>query len=315
MHFQNEIEEVIPLIIKTYFVRDYPTKKLGFTGTTIHKILFKLKKELPKNEYIQEILPYYWYFHGPYCEVISQSIEKLKSDKSLIKKDDVLFLNYEKVRKEDYDLDDEPAKKVKSILKHFNPANSSPFIEKIYKSYAPWPFIPAFKIDFLKALVGYESNLSSGKNSLDYYSESSVLRDALFECETELLPHALFDKFNTLFSSFVTDALRVFKYVKEVDNNVSLSNKILNLNKVSNMAEFSVWNTFAYGIRIIEHDEPYAGEERKWKNEYAKRLSALSPQIRIFSADILSNVRGTLSYSFDDKSREFLSTVMRGYLS
>jgi hypothetical protein len=307
------ISEVIPLIEEAYFVKDFKDeqkKPYGITVTSLHKCLFKLKKELPNNEHIQEILPYYWYRHGPYSEVVLHTISHMLANGLLIKEQNVLHLNREKVTQDLY-LDKDVRRGFKSALKHFNPYKPAPFVDAIYEDYAPCPFITAYKLDFRKTVESYILNLTSGEIPLDNFSDTSILRDCIFEWETELPIHPLFDRFNTLFSSFSTDALRVFKYLKQVNKDVIL------LNKVLKMAEDNIWETFAYGIRIVKHDPypPYDTEFNRWNDTYNTSLAELTSQIRAFRSDILSTIRGTLHYEQDKKSQEFLSTVMQGYLS
>jgi len=308
MASQEVVSEVIPLIEEAYFVKGDKfkdkSKDYGFTATNLHKSLFKLKKELPENEHLQCILPYYWYRHGPFSEVVAQAVEQMELDGLLVKERDVLHLNRERVT-QDLSLDKDVRRGFKSALKHFNPYNAAAFIEEIYKDYAPYPFIPAFKIDFIETINKYTSNLTLGQIQLDTYSDVSILRDYIFECETELPTNPLFDQFNTLFSSFTTDALRVFNYLREVDNDAVL------LNKVLRMAEDYVWTTFAYGIRIIEHDSAYDINLKTWNEIYNNSLNELSSQVRAFRSDILSTIRGTLRCEQDEKLQKFLSTVMQ----
>ncbi|MGD0170727.1 MAG: hypothetical protein ABSB81_01170 [Halobacteriota archaeon] len=308
MASQEVISEVIPLIEEAYFVKTDKFKNYGFTVTNLHKSLFKLKKELPNNEQIQEILPYYWYLYGPYSEVVAKAAERMESEGLLMREQNVLYLNRDKVTQE-VPVDRDVRRGFNSALKHFNPTNATPFIERIYKEYSPYSFMPAFKIDFVNTIKEYISNLTLGQITLDDYSDTSVLRDSIFECETELPPHPLFDQFNTLFSSFTTDALRVFNYLREVDKDAIL------LNKVLRMAEDTVWTTFACGIRIVEHDPPYATRLKRWNPMYSDSLSELSSQVRAFRSDVLSTIRGTLRCEQDEKSQKFLSTVMQKTLS
>lgn len=72
------------------YLLDLINQKKDYKGSTkfnILKILFKLKKELPDNNPLKENIPYYWYLHGPYSDVVDHDLKSLVF-KNLIEKSD-----------------------------------------------------------------------------------------------------------------------------------------------------------------------------------------------------------------------------------
>ena len=46
----------------------------GLSESGIHKIAFVLKKKLNEDNKLKESLPFYWYYYGPFSEVIKEAI-------------------------------------------------------------------------------------------------------------------------------------------------------------------------------------------------------------------------------------------------
>ena len=67
--------EVVPRLIRQiYQVR--PDLKLP--EAAIHAVLFEVRRALPRDNPGRERLPFYWYTHGPYSEIVRSSIEDLE---------------------------------------------------------------------------------------------------------------------------------------------------------------------------------------------------------------------------------------------
>ena len=54
--------------------------KTGYDGASKFKtlkLLYQLKQELPPDHPLQEHIPFYWYQHGPYSDIINNKIDIL----------------------------------------------------------------------------------------------------------------------------------------------------------------------------------------------------------------------------------------------
>ena len=77
-------EETIRGLIKNIFF--YTNVKL--TKTAIHKILFKLRTELPEGHQVRNCLPFYWYNYGPFSEVVGSVLDGMRVDDNIVEEED-----------------------------------------------------------------------------------------------------------------------------------------------------------------------------------------------------------------------------------
>ena len=47
----------------------------GLSLTGIHKTSFGIKKKLKEDNEVKRSLPFYWYYYGPYSEVVMEAIQ------------------------------------------------------------------------------------------------------------------------------------------------------------------------------------------------------------------------------------------------
>jgi len=176
--------------------------------------------------------------------------------------------------------------------------------------------MPLFKLDFMNAMEDYVELTSSGQQTLDMLSGSNSnvnkLEDILYDCEAELPSAPLFKSFNASFSSFVTEASRVFDYIrKDGESLLYLNEQVLHTAEVT-------WLTFTKGIRITDagHDKYYDYRLDKWETLYNKSLTTFYTHIDNFRAGVLAETSPVRLFtgSHSDVSIRILSSVIDVYL-
>lgn len=287
----------------------------------IHKILFKLQLELPNDNSVKKRIPFYWYNHGPFSEVIENNITWLKENDILKEypiQEEKTLLGLEKEIKLPETTDFKEANEIlNSISYHVDFYHISSFVDEIYRKYAPCAFMPLFKLDFLKAMEEYVKRVSSGQQTLnlfiDDYSNLDKLESILYDCESELPLVSTFKPFNDSFSSFVTSTGRVFDYIREEGEDTLFSGK-----EVLSIAEVT-WLTFAKGIRILDigHDKYYNNKLDVWKNQYKQSLISYYNDVDNFNSKALAEIKqDRLPFCTPtERSKNILSSVVEGYLN
>lgn len=288
-----------------------------FSKTQLMKLLYNLKKSLPTDDPIQEIIPYYWYYHGPMSEPVSSGFDFLYGIGAIKKRRRFVLVNedfaYESLQA--YVID-----AVKSLLKGFNSwDNPKKYYQRIYEDNAPFEFSRPFRFLFFDKLEAYTKTMKNGQTTLEKFAVSKQnnasrrilgLKKALYESELNIPNIADFDEFNKLYSSFVGDAALVFDYLQIETNNFLLE-------RMCDVAK-TVCKTFAKGARIqeIAHDPPYDKDVPRWRKDFKKSLKELESILDDFTMTVLREVR---FYEEpppqNEKQRDILSAVVGSFFA
>ena len=62
---------------------------LSFNEYVLQMIIYKIKMELGCNHPLYDKIPYYWYCHGPFSEVVKRSYRHLKAYCTSVKDDKI----------------------------------------------------------------------------------------------------------------------------------------------------------------------------------------------------------------------------------
>ncbi len=294
-------------------------KNLKIPKYSIHKVLFKLKVDLPEENFIKNCLPFYWFNYGPFSEVIESKIDELKKDGvlreySISEGRTLLGLEKEETITNTKDLE-EAKELLSSIISYVDFYQISSFVDEIYRKYAPCTFMPLFKLDFLGLLENYVEREVFGHQNFDKYKvfpDVDKMKNLLYDCEAELPFESFFEPFNDYFLSFVTSANRAFDYIKDSDDNYQyLGEQVLHAGKVA-------WFTFTKGIRIpnIGHDQYYNSKLTSWNILYNKSLTDFNTHVDNFNSNVLNEIKpARLSVgTHSDTSKRILSSIVDGYL-
>lgn len=315
MH-KNERDEVLGGLISHIFSEN---KSLRIPKYSIHKVLFKLKVELPEENSIKDFLPFYWYNYGPFSEVIESKIDELKQNGTLkeyyiSEGRKLLGLENEVTSSNTNDLE-EAKDLLYNIIRDVDFYNVGSFVDDIYRKYAPCNFMPLFKLDFLSLLEKYVELELLGRQILNRSMDSQNIKEMenlLYDCEAELPYDSFYKPFNNCFSSYVTSANTAFDYIKDNnDNSQYLGEQVLHTAKTA-------WFTFAKGIRIsdIGHDEYYNSKLVYWDGQYEKSIIDFNIHVNNFNSNVLNEIRpsGLSVGTPSDASKRILSSIVSGYL-
>ena len=159
----DENQVVKDLILNIFKLIDEREEYRGINKYRIHKILYKLKKELPDEHPLKDKIPYYWYLHGPYSEIVENEITELSP--FISEKDGLLYMNEIKNMDFNNELIDN---KANNILKRlFKPDIFFKIREDVYYDYAHYEFLPLFKIELIDSTYQYLNDLRQDKHDED----------------------------------------------------------------------------------------------------------------------------------------------------
>jgi hypothetical protein len=248
--------EINPLVVNIFLAKPHSP----FTKRQIQKLLFKLKQELPENDYLQRVLPYYWYDNGPFSEIVANSITQLTRGERIRQIDadgyKLLELNRSKVQQGEVAIEREIRDALEIILAEHDTSHPQPLIDEVYWKYAPREFIPLFAIEFQRA---FHQHMVT-KNIEKILS----LEDVLYKCEAALPLEPFFESYNELFSLFVSYTALLFDKAREGGRNVGFSR--------TDRVAGSLWARFAKGVRVLPdgHDGFYDNRLRGWLSGFKK---------------------------------------------
>lgn len=302
-------EEIIRGLIQNIF--SYTSVKL--TKTAIHKILFKLRTDLPEGHEVRSCLPFYWYNYGPFSEVVGSVIDTMKENNSLAEEEDrngnALLSSTENVPNES-GIFSEVNEILLPIVRSVEVSRLDAFVDRIYRENAPYEFMPLYKLDFLKNLDDTVFHIATDSSS---NQQINRLENVLFECEASLVDEPLFRNYNQKFSTFATSMERSFTLIRAGE---SCSKPVAQIIQVPAV---EVWYTFARGVRILEpaHDPYYNNKITGWCTEFQSYYGKMVTLVDDFSKTSLkyhllsSNTR----HPPDQKTKTILSSIVDGYLS
>jgi len=309
--------EVCPRFIQQiYQVR--PDLKLS--KTAIHKILFMVRATLPENDPDRKHLPFYWYNYGPYSEVVESSIEALKTQ-GLLREEktqtgkSLLVLNRHPL--DPLCVHEDAPSVIGRIVREIDPYNMEVFVHRIYRDYAPYEFMPRYKVDFFVSFKGYRASHPEGQYTLNQFLNESAtpdldrLEDALYDCEAVLAEESLFEKFNDEFTTYVSGAGKAFDIARRDEAG---AHPIIEATYAS---AGDLWYTFARGVRIPDrgHDEYYNGRLGQWEREYRESLLTLAPKVRRYNRYVREYTRPSSPRKPGGRSTRILSSLIEGHFS
>lgn len=328
------------LIIQTLkFCKKHHPEKVRPSKRAFHKILFKLKQELPSENKIKDELPYYWYYWGVYSSVVARNIDHLENKDHIIVgekhqeggklysflddarftlTDDQSTLD-EYTRETDKDLR-MTLRKLEDIVKNFNFFNVGGETEKIYKKYQPFEFQHLFRYCYCehaikRLLINYCALLPRMNPNRDWDAINHMLKNIddskilLFQCEISLPRDELLIEYNEYFSNFVTASIRFLHYII---NNYE-SNDILNYANGIKVTNDIVWRNFGNALRVLKHDKYYDKFVPKWKSKFEQQLKKeLIPTIEGFYQQSINVMPEKIKFS--PREKQIWSSVVDTYL-
>lgn len=313
--------EIVPRLIRQiYQVRP----ELKLPEAAIHSVLFKVRAAFPENGRERKELPFYWYRSGPCSEVVESSIEALtlqgilREEKTQAGRT-LLALNARPAAVGSVCEDDASAV-VGSIVKEIDLYRIETFVNRIYRDYAPYEFMPRYNVDFLAPLKDYLASHPEGRPTLNRWRpdgddpgvpDIERLEDALYRCEAVLVEEPLIERFNDEFTTYVSGAGKAFDIARGDEQTA------YPVIEATHATAREIWRTFAEGVRILEggHDRYYNRRLGQWEQEYHEALSALTPKVRAYVRYVRESACLLPSREPDRRTTRILSSLIEGHLT
>ena len=248
--------EIIDNLMKFLFFKLYE-KEMTITEFRMQKLIFKIKMELGKNHMLFDKLPYYWYFHGPFSEVVRDSFRDISANHCNSKYNSFIL----KEGNDDFENNDllssyPVIKKITNNILNNKTEFYNNLIESIYMDYAPYPLMHSFKYVIYKSA---DENRTSQNFDVEKYIST------FYECETQLPEDEYFNDFSDIYSQLLTNLDLINDEGMFDDCWLFLRDPIKEL-----------WETFASGLRVIFKDNYYDYKEYIWHKEFRDKVNTLS---------------------------------------
>ena len=267
---------------------------LPFNEYVLQMIIYKIKMELGDDHPIYDKIPYYWYCHGPFSEVVKKSYRHLKAYCTHVKDDKIAIKpehipNYQKNKITNKFSEIEAINYTIIYKRNYIYSNLA---EDIYKDYAPCKFIYPYKYKVF--------NLSeSEKLAIDGEEFLKLVK----HCDS-LLPWDDFElKYDIIFSNFVS-AIDFFN-----DNDL-----IANYWSDIKQALRNLWFTYAKGMRIQKHDFYYDDKKQLWNRIYLQSLDKTGDTVQTLLDNSLNTVDFNYPPEYTPRQKKFLNTLAEAYL-
>jgi len=285
----------------------------GLSKKGIHKTCFAIKSNLGEKFELNNMLPFYWYYYGPYSQVINDCIEMAMND-GLIE-EQIVEERYKRYIVSDLNKYNPPTNlditKIGSVINGLNIQwyNIENLTDFIYRNYSP----RIFRYHFYKTKLSI-GNCSDKVPNIVFRQEHiynvyrNQIREWMYKSEGNLPRDDFFSIYRIIFSRYITFLQRIFN--KKLKFNTEM---IGHLNDVTKITE-DAWETFGEGERILEHDDyvPYHISLPIWKKKYISHLESWEKSLNAFEEHIISVIGlENLKTNYTTREKEFLKTVLR----
>jgi hypothetical protein len=302
-------------IIRDLIIQIFLEKNKPLPEYLIHKILFQYKMNITKeNPELASNLPFYWYRHGEFSQPVAETIGELVAEGILTqyplrhkyRKGNLYSLHKINLGTYRSALAPNDIDRLKTVIDSFDETMGGEFNRELYLKYAPYEFQTSYNKNYLELL----NDIIYGDITFQK-RHASELKNALIECEAELVPDPLFCEFNDLFSSYCTIAYRIFDYYKGEGSDKSY---------FEDMAYVSqrIWEVFVDGLRILDnaHDPFYNNMVDSWKVKFGEDIEALKVTLHDFSNTVKEKMRkdGFPRVS-RSKHKDVISSTVDGYFT
>jgi hypothetical protein len=281
MNYQLTDDELLILkeLIRKIFEGFSENKNVAkVSKKTVQKILYKLNKKLSNDSPIKNAVPFYWFLAGPYSEKVDSAITVMKYEKVLVPDDgiyEMYVFNPHLIHSRFLDHNDsfqEARKIISEEVSQMKGFSNLQMVRDIYDD-SPLLFYPTYKSRFL---VYFESfcnyYLEQNDNLQNLFSENDIL-ESLGKARLSLPSDPIFKKFNLVYQDFVTIVSKVLNYNRKND-----SEFLTVLQTLETLAN-KIWYVFAYGARILEHDQFYESKVQTWNGMFTDQLLQLEDAI------------------------------------
>jgi len=262
---------------------------LPFNEYIIQKIIYKIKMELGDQHLLYDKIPYYWYYHGPFSEVVKRSYRHLKvycthvkDDKIAIKPEHIPNYQKNKITKEFSEVE-----AINYTIVDKGKYIYSNLAEDIYKDYAPCKFIYHYKYKVF--------NLTDKEH---FESDGNEFLKLLKHCESQL-QHKDFElNYSIIFTKlvmaidFLNDEQLIADYWTGIKQHLR-----------------ELWFSYAKGLRIKNHEDYYDNKNQLWGQIYKKSLDDCNYKVDLI-LDKSLNVVDSSNYGLYNSNQKKLSNAI-----
>ena len=261
--------------------------------TQMQKLIFKIKMELGENHELYEELPYYWYIHGPFSEVVRDSFNDIKNNFCELHTYNKVILKNQHDYFKDCGLVDnfsEIVKISKDIIHNQNLFDN--IVKHVYDRYAPYRVMLPFKFKIYQTA---NDNRFSQNFDVDKYV------DTFYECESQLPSDNYFVNFSEIYSQLCIN-LDLINDNGTFDENWRFLRNLIK----------ELWTTFAKGLRVKSKDNYYNYETDVWDQKFEDNLRILSQFVD--KTEILTNYNIQSNNYYTSSQKKILNTTIGSYL-
>lgn len=284
---KNDESAIVNDLLK-FLLCELKQRNMPISHFRLQKTVFKIKMELGEDHPLYEKLPFYWYNHGPFSEIVGNEFKKICDNycynpssntialdnqfRGFSNKNDLIG-KYPNIK----DISDDIFSDSNFFLKRFD--------EKIYIDYAPYSFMHPFKYVLFETT---RNEVLYNDLSPDGYLE------VYLNCLCQLPYDDLLSDFFILFS-------RIYSRLDLLNR----ANQFMrHWNLIKDVVQES-WFTFASGIRILFHDSFYDCEIDSWKRMFDANMADLEKSINLLEDET--------NFIFDDSFNGFNEDSFSGF--
>ena len=287
----SEVSQYVDNLMEFLFNKLYE-KDMYISQTRMQKFIFKIKMELTNDHELYDKLPYYWYYYGPFSEVVKDSFINIANsycestrEKTYILNQKYANLNNNTLIKKFSEIEDITDKILKNEYDFYNN-----LIEPIYKNYAPYKCMHEFKYTIFDTADKFRN---PDNINIDKYI------DTIYDCEARLPIDDYFNDFTEIYSQFSTNLDLINRKDKFSENWIRLRYPICEL-----------WKSFAKGVRVNSKDNYYDYKTKSWDLEFKNKLKMLS--ILVNDTEKLTKINRIGHYT--DSQKRILNSTIGNYL-
>jgi len=296
------------LILSLFKEMDYQSDSYQYTPTVprtfIHKLLFKLQTNFADDKDLMNSIPYYWYNHGPYSEIVQEELDNLVR-LGILELVESSVNSYYVLKKENFKLEliKDYENDISSLLKKYSVFDLNKLVNDVYYNYAPYEFVPLYKREVLEPL---KTDMKNVTNDDEFHEKINLdgLVELLYDCESELPFDKIFSQYSEFFSNFTSILDNLYD---EIDLNT--------FNQTFSVID-KAWYTFAKALRVVKHDNfiLYKRKEMQWRDQYWNTLGETRGKMQnLAKIERSSHTRSNLKYS--PTARKILVSTVGKYIS
>ncbi|MBR6024921.1 MAG: hypothetical protein IK044_08235 [Methanobrevibacter sp.] len=264
--------------ITKYVVSSLNENNMDINEFSVQKIIYQIKMDLNNKRSLYNQLPYYWYYYGPYSELVHDSFNNINFNENI--NHDEITLKYPEI-----------INLVQDLLDKGNYVYHD-LGRDIYKKYAPFDVLYPFKYKIFN-VTQYDAFSCDGDEFVN----------AFRYCQPRFSLNHFHHDFSCVFSKL---AMRI--------DMLNDNNLIEDCWDILRLPIRNLWFTFAESLRVKIHDEYYDNQSEKWNNIFLNSLKQSNQEID----NMINKTNPLIDFSiygeYDDFDKNLLNSTLGSYL-